>query len=92
MYERVPQRLRSRVSGAITAGCELALPVGGLVAGLLVESVGVDGALLALGGVYLLATVSPMVFPVWRTMDGRPSEVARGGAPAAEVKADVSRE
>ncbi|MGC5006236.1 MFS transporter [Streptomyces sp. DT203] len=92
MYERVPQRLRSRVSGAITAGCELALPVGGLVAGLLVESVGVDGALLALGGVYLLATVSPMIFPVWRTMDDRPSEGVRGGDAAAAVKADVSRE
>ncbi|GGY96953.1 MFS transporter [Streptomyces nitrosporeus] len=68
-YERVPEELRSRVSGALTAGCELAMPVGGLAAGLLVEGVGATGALLAMGGVYLLATLSPLVFPVWRTMD-----------------------
>lgn len=85
-YERVPQQLRSRVSGALTAGCELAMPVGGLLAGLLVESIGADGALLALGAVYTLATVSPMIFPVWRTMDDRPSAEER-----AEAKADAAR-
>ncbi|MFE7328421.1 MFS transporter [Streptomyces sp. NPDC057565] len=85
-YERVPQQLRSRVSGALTAGCELAMPVGGLLAGLLVESIGADGALLALGAVYTLATVSPMIFPVWRTMDDRPSAQER-----AEAKAGAAR-
>ncbi|WP_069173006.1 MFS transporter [Streptomyces griseus] len=68
-YERVPEELRSRVSGALTAGCELAMPVGGLAAGLLVEAVGVRGALAVMGGVYLLATLSPLVFPAWRTME-----------------------
>ncbi|MGY3682455.1 MFS transporter [Streptomyces sp. TE33382] len=77
-YERVPEELRSRVSGALTAGCELAMPVGGLAAGLLVEVFGVTGALLAMGGVYLLATLSPLVFPVWRTMD-RPGAVTGPG-------------
>lgn len=72
IYGSVPDALRSRVSGAITAGCELAMPVGGLAAGLLVESTGAPGALLAMGGVYLLATLSPLVFPAWRTMDDEP--------------------
>ncbi|MFD5187435.1 MFS transporter [Streptomyces sp. NPDC058357] len=70
VYGTVPDELRSRVSGVLTAGGELAMPVGGLAAGLLVESAGVRGALLAMGGVYLLATLSPLVFPAWRTMDG----------------------
>ncbi|MEU5715564.1 MFS transporter [Streptomyces sp. NPDC020403] len=68
-YERVPEALRSRVSGALTAGCELAMPVGGLAAGLLVEGVGARGALLVMGGVYFLATLSPLVFPAWRTIE-----------------------
>ncbi|MDQ0796116.1 MFS transporter [Streptomyces sp. B1I3] len=82
-YERVPEELRSRVSGALTAGCELAMPVGGLAAGLLVEGVGARGALLAMGAVYFLATLSPLVFPAWRTMEVRqapqgPRKNARG--------------
>ncbi|MFB6870864.1 MFS transporter [Streptomyces sp. NPDC056323] len=92
IYGTIPDELRSRVSGVITAGCELAMPVGGLAAGLLVESAGVKGALLAMGGVYLLATLSPLVFPVWRTMDGAGADGAdaeagdsRAPAPAGEV-------
>ncbi|MFF1922537.1 MFS transporter [Streptomyces sp. NPDC058221] len=80
IYRSVPDELRSRVSGAITAGCELAMPVGGLAAGLLVESAGASGALLAMGGVYLLATLSPLVFPAWRAMDDEPA-AAPGGPP-----------
>ncbi|MEU0299543.1 MFS transporter [Streptomyces sp. NPDC006175] len=75
-YERVPEELRSRVAGALTAGCELAMPVGGLAAGLLVEGMGATGALLAMGGVYFLATLSPLVFPAWRTMEGPEPKVS----------------
>ncbi|NEE50496.1 MFS transporter, partial [Streptomyces sp. SID8455] len=93
IYERVPDRLRSRVSGALTAGCEFAMPLGGLAAGLLVEGMGSSGALLAMGGVYFVATLSPLVFPAWRTMEkpaaeavpamaGRGDPVAGPGAPA----------
>jgi MFS family permease len=71
-YERVPQELRSRVSGVLTAGCELAMPVGGLGAGLLAEEAGASGALLIVGGLYFLVTLSPLVFPAWRTMDDAP--------------------
>ncbi|MGW0563612.1 MFS transporter [Streptomyces sp. NPDC003016] len=68
-YERVPQELRSRVGGVTTAGCELTMPLGGLAAGLLVEEAGLVTALLVFGGAYFLATLSPAVFPSWRTMD-----------------------
>lgn len=89
-YRSVPEELRSRVSGVITAGCELAMPVGGLAAGLLVESAGARGALLAMGGVYLLATLSPLVFPVWRTLDGAEVEFTAGSGDTAEEDAEVS--
>ncbi|MEU9317537.1 MFS transporter [Streptomyces sp. NPDC048295] len=82
IYGTVPDELRSRVSGVLTAGGELAMPVGGLAAGLLVESAGVRGALLAMGGVYLLATLSPLVFPAWRTMDEAGAVADRASLPA----------
>ncbi|MEW1798032.1 MFS transporter [Streptomyces niveus] len=68
-YERVPAELRSRVAGAMTAGCELTMPLGGLTAGLLVENAGLSPALLLLGGLYLLATLSPLLRPAWRDLD-----------------------
>lgn len=90
VYERVPDRLRSRVSGALTAGCEFAMPVGGLAAGLLVEGAGATGALLAMGGVYFLATLSPLVFPSWRTLDDVPGpEPVQKPVPQAEVRAEA---
>ncbi|WP_189601078.1 MFS transporter [Streptomyces lateritius] len=68
-YERVPDELRSRVSGVTTAGVLLTTPLGGLAAGQLIEWAGLATALLALGAVYLLATLAPAVFPSWREMD-----------------------
>ncbi|WP_274559097.1 MFS transporter [Streptomyces spiramyceticus] len=91
-YERVPQELRSRVGGVSTAGCELTMPLGGLAAGLLVEEAGLVTALLVVGGAYFLATLSPVIFPSWRTMDeARPAPSSSGpsrpSAPAPEAPA-----
>ncbi|WP_128984981.1 MFS transporter [Streptomyces roseicoloratus] len=68
-YEVVPEELRSRVGSASTASVLLTTPLGGLTAGLLVESVGITAALLVVGGAFLLATLSPLLFPVWRELD-----------------------
>lgn len=68
-FEQVPQELRSRVSGVTMAGCELTMPLGGLAAGLLVDGFGAGRALLLFGGVYLLTTLAPLVFPAWRAME-----------------------
>ncbi|MFG2984751.1 MFS transporter [Streptomyces sp. NPDC048258] len=76
IYERVPEELRTRVSGVTMAGCELTMPLGGLAAGLLVDGFGVAKALLLFGGTYLLTTLAPLVFPAWRGMD-RAASVSR---------------
>ncbi|MFE9737946.1 MFS transporter [Streptomyces sp. NPDC006477] len=78
LYEQVPDGLRSRVMGASTAGVLLTTPLGGLAAGLLVEGAGLTATLLWTGGLYLLATLAPLLFPAWRGMDGTP--VAEAGA------------
>ncbi|WP_433462018.1 MFS transporter [Spirillospora sp. CA-128828] len=75
-YETVPEELRSRVLSATTASFQLVTPLGALTAGFLVNSVGLSFALLATGGVYLLATLCPAIFPAWRRMDSAGSPKA----------------
>jgi predicted MFS family arabinose efflux permease len=75
MYETVPEELRSRVLSATTASVLTITPLGGLAAGFLVDSAGLTTAMLTVGGVYLLATLSP-IFPVWRQMDALASRRA----------------
>ncbi|SED27948.1 MFS transporter [Streptomyces sp. TLI_105] len=91
-YEQVPDELRSRVMGASTAGVLLTTPLGGLVAGLLVERVGLTATLLGIGALYFLVTLSPMAFPAWRGMDAPPKTGPAGTAvPADGAAEDVSR-
>ncbi|BAU83588.1 major facilitator MFS1 protein [Streptomyces laurentii] len=80
-YEVVPDALRSRVGGASTAAVLLTTPLGGLVAGLLVDSLGITAALLLVGGSFFLATLSPLVFPVWRELDA-PAKISEDGGAA----------
>ncbi|MDH6108593.1 hypothetical protein P3T36_005495 [Kitasatospora sp. MAP12-15] len=65
----VSEELRSRVLSATTASTLTITPLGGLAAGFLVDSVGLFTTMLTFGGVYLLATLSPVIFPVWRQLD-----------------------
>ncbi|MFG2940697.1 MFS transporter [Streptomyces sp. NPDC048282] len=82
-YETVPEELRSRVLSATTAAVQLVTPMGGLAAGFLVDSAGLPCTLLTAGGVYLLATLCPLIFPVWRQMDsiGSPHDRTEGPPP-----------
>lgn len=82
-YETVPEELRSRVLSATTASVQLITPLGGPVAGFLVDSAGLPSTLLAVGGVYLLATLCPVIFPAWRQMDriGSSHDRAEGSLP-----------
>ena len=82
-YETVPEKLRSRVLRATTAVLQLVTPLGGRTAGLFVDAAGLPGALLTVGGVYLLATLCPVIFPAWRQMDsnGSPNDRPEGSLP-----------
>jgi MFS family permease len=82
-YERIPEHLQSRVFGVTAAGCLAGMPVGILLAGFAAESLGLRTALLIAAGLYLLATLSPLVWPVWREMDG-----GRGSSPEERRRAD----
>ncbi|MFF8290292.1 MFS transporter [Streptomyces sp. NPDC016309] len=78
MYERVPDALRSRVAGVTTAGALMAMPLGAVGAGYLVERAGLVPTLLTVGGLYFLTTLTPALFPSWREMDA-PGPVSSSG-------------
>jgi MFS family permease len=67
--ERIPERARARVLSLITSLAFALIPFGGLLGGVLSDTVGVSAALLACGAVYLLATTLPALRPEWREMD-----------------------
>ena len=71
-YERVPERLRGRVFGAVTAGVLAAAPFGALVAAGCIGLLGLRATLVAFGTVYAACTLSPLVLPAWRDAGRRP--------------------
>lgn len=68
-FERIPERMRARVLGAVGSLAWAGIPVGGLLAGWLVTGVGITWALIAFGATYLVATLFPFFQPAWRLMD-----------------------
>jgi MFS family permease len=68
-FERIPQNMRGRVFGAITAGAWLAMPLGMLLGGVLIEGLGTSPVLIGLGIVYFVTTVSMAFIPAMKEMN-----------------------
>ncbi|SFR71987.1 Major Facilitator Superfamily protein [Agromyces sp. CF514] len=60
MYQSVPDGMRARVFGAMTAGVAASMPLGALIGGLAVEQVGLVPTLLGAGCLYLVLGASPL--------------------------------
>jgi MFS family permease len=75
-FERVPPGLRGRVLGVTHAATWVAIPLGVLVAGVIIEAVGLRATLLGSGLAYLVITVGARFSPSLRGLDDRraPSE------------------
>lgn len=82
-YRRIPRHLQARVMGAVNATAWAGMPIGGLAAGALVESVGLRPTLMICSAVYFLTTLAPFVFPAWRGMDEPASPLAQSPELAA---------
>src|SRR5262249_5575817 len=78
-FERIPGHLLGRVSSLMTACCYALMPLGGLLGGGLVGSLGLTGALLAAGAAYFVVTMFPAVDRTWREIDRRPEPVVVTG-------------
>lgn len=68
-YEQVPASMRGRVFGMTTAGLLVATPVGVLLAGYLLDWIGIQPTLVVLGSCYLVATLTLVFNPTIREMD-----------------------
>ena len=73
LYERVPEHLRARVFGAVTAGVMAGAPIGALLGAGCVEWFGLQATFVGFGLVYLACTLSPLVVPAWRDAGRRPA-------------------
>lgn len=80
MQERTPSALRGRVVGAFSSAAYAAGPIGYLVAGPLIEAVGVGPAFLALAVALTVAMVAGSLLPTLRGLDA-PALVDVTGAP-----------
>ncbi|MBA3433688.1 MAG: MFS transporter [Actinobacteria bacterium] len=72
--EVVPTRLRGRVFGATRAGAWAAIPLGILLGGVVVETMGVAATLLAIGFCYLVVTGYGFFNPAFHELDPRPDD------------------
>jgi len=72
--EVVPTRLRGRVFGATRAGAWAAIPLGILLGGVVVETMGVAATLLAIGLCYLVVTGYGFFNPAFHELDPRPDD------------------
>lgn len=79
-YERIPAYLRGRVLGAGTAVSYAAIPLGALAGGPLLGAVGLRGALLAVGGVYLATILAALAIPAIRDLDAKRGTEPDGAA------------
>ena len=86
-YQLAPEDMRGRAIGTMTGTALAAAPFGALAAGALVDSLGLFATTAIFGGVYLVVTLVPAVFPLYRQMSepGRdpPPAAADGGGEAA---------
>ncbi|SER90290.1 Predicted arabinose efflux permease, MFS family [Lentzea xinjiangensis] len=81
-YQRIPEDKRGRVLGAGAAGAMLGMPVGTAAAGVLVTTAGLHGTIALLGTIYLAATLTVFVFPVWREMNAAEQAAVTSGTPS----------
>lgn len=73
LQERVPDGMRGRVFGIVTAVAYAVTPLGMLAAGYLVEWVGLRATLVGLAASYLVVTLGMLLTPALRRMDGADS-------------------
>ncbi len=70
-FERVPDGLRGRVFGVVSASAWLAMPLGVLVAGPAIEWAGLRATLVVTGALYLGVVLATMKLPSLRGLDDR---------------------
>lgn len=69
VYERVPRAMLGRVFSAVTSGAFLAIPLGVLIAGYLLDAAGIQITMIGVAVSYLVVTMSLTLNPAISKMD-----------------------
>lgn len=69
LQERTPPALRARTWGVLGAGTLAGIPLGTLASGFVITWIGLRTTLVAMGAIYLLATLSILVNPALKQME-----------------------
>ena len=73
-FERIPAHVLGRVMSLISAFAWGLMPLGGLLGGSLVSTVGLTAALVICGVAYFAVTMFPAVDPTWKQIERRPDD------------------
>jgi MFS family permease len=74
--ENTPPQLLGRVVGALTAIAQAAIPIGAIVAGVVVQHVGLIPTIVGMGGAYVAASIAMSFNPALQGMDVRRGPIA----------------
>ena len=89
-FERVPTNLRGRIFGIANAMAWLVMPVGAVLAGALIEVVGLTATFALVAIAYLGVTLVAFVNPWLREMDDRPAGAIERPVEAVEASSSPS--
>lgn len=81
--ERVPEHLRARVFGLITAGAWAGVTIGALLGGVAADTVGLAVAFGVVAAVYVVVTLSPLAGGAWREMERAPAACESARTPGS---------
>ncbi|WP_129839883.1 MFS transporter [Streptomyces sp. RFCAC02] len=71
-FERIPRDMLGRVQAIGASVAFAGIPLGGLMAGALVGTVGIVPVIVAAAVLYFTATTAPALLPAWRSMERTP--------------------
>jgi MFS family permease len=78
--ERIPTHMRARVFGLLGAGSWAGIPLGGLIAGIAADGLGVRIPFAGIAVLYTALTLTPLLGGAWRLME-RPARGAEEAVP-----------
>jgi MFS family permease len=84
IQQQAPPHMLGRVFGTITAMAYAGIPLGAILAGVLIEQIGLIQTIVGMGALYLLVTGSAWFLPVLRGIDAQP-EPARAVSSGVEL-------
>jgi len=90
-FERVPEKMRGRVFGLINAGAWSGVPLGALLGGVAVDTIGFTLAFGIVAVAYTLVTLTPLTGGTWRQMERSPHPAASTAAPPAPARGRTAR-